>query len=390
MARLSRRRFLTVAGGVSVLLAGAGGGRSNAAPPGAARVLVLVELKGGNDGLNTLVPFADPAYYRLRPTLAVPRAQVVQLSPQLGLHPALAPLLPAWQAGEMAVIQGVGYPGPSRSHFRSIEIWDTGSASGERLAEGWIARVLAEAPRDPAAPVDAIVVDDNVQPVTGPGLRLLALRDIDTLTAQPGRPVPAGHAAAGNAALRHLLAVQHGIQAAAESLRRHLQVAPEPALDLPQTPFGGELDVAARLVLSGLPLAAIKVALPGFDTHARQRETHDRLLGVLAQALAAFRAGLVRAGRWNEVLVLTYSEFGRRAAQNGSDGTDHGTAAPQLALGGRVKGGLHGRQPSLSDLADGDMRHAVDFRDVFSTVARRWWGVRRDLADGRARLIDFV
>lgn len=384
---MNRRHFLSLAGGVSVALAAR---PLLAAPSHWDRVLVLVELKGGNDGLNTVIPYADPVYRRLRPNIGFDRDQVLQLSPELGLNPGLKPLLEAWRAKDMGVLLGLGYPDPNRSHFRSIEIWDTASASNQYLHEGWIARAMRDNPRPAAFTLDAVTIDDNVLPLSGPGLRNVVLRDVENFIRQAERMRQAAAERAANPALRHLLKVQDEIHQAAFTLRDRMKDAPAPSVAMPDTLFGRQLDLALRLLLSQTPLTTIKLALGGFDTHARQREVHDRLLGVLGEGLAAFRAALIAAGLWDRVLVMTYSEFGRRVAENGSRGTDHGTAAPHFVLGGQVKGGFHGRQPPLNELSEGDVRHTVDFRTVFATVARRWWGLDTDFTGGRAPLLDFV
>jgi len=387
---LNRRSFISLAGGVSVALAARPLLAAPAATPNWGRVLVLLELKGGNDGLNTVVPFADPAYRRLRPNIAIDRDQLAQITPELGLHPGLKPLMAAWREGDMGVLLGVGYPQPNRSHFRSIEIWDTASASDQYLSEGWIARALQSAPRPASFAIDSVVVDDNVLPVSGPGVRNIVLRDVENFIRQAERMEQASAARASNPALRHLLKVQGEVHRAAFTLRDRMKNAPAPAIEMPANLFGRQLDLALRLLLSGTPLAVIKIALGGFDTHARQRDPHDRLMGVLGEGLASFRTALKQAGLWDRVLVMSYSEFGRRASENGSNGTDHGTAAPHFAMGGKVRGGLHGRQPSLGDLSDGDMKHSVDFRSVYATVARRWWNLPGDAMGGRTPLLDFV
>jgi len=387
---INRRDFITLAGGVSVALAARPVLATPAAGPNWDRVLVLVELKGGNDGLNTVIPYADPIYHRLRPNLGIERDAVVQLSDGLGLNPGLKPLLEPWKAGELGVLLGVGYPDPNRSHFRSIEIWDTASASDEYLSEGWIARAMARSPRPNSFALDAVVVDDNVLPVSGPGLRNIVLKDVENFVRQAERMQQASAARPANPALRHLLKVQGEVHQAALTLRDRMKSAPAPAVEMPNDAFGRQLDLALRLLLSRTPLTVIKVALGGFDTHARERETHDRLMRQLGAGLGSFRSALKQAGLWDRVLVMTYSEFGRRAAENGSRGTDHGTAAPHFVMGGKVKGGFHGRQPSLGDLSDGDLRHAVDFRDVYATVAQRWWNLPTPAAGGRSRLLDFV
>lgn len=389
---LKRRDFLSMAGGISVVLAA----RPLLAAPSATtpnwdRVLVLVELKGGNDGLNTVVPYADPAYRRLRPNLAIDRDQIVQLSPELGLNPGLKPLFESWKSGDMGILLGLGYPNPNRSHFRSIEIWDTASASNQYLSEGWIARAMQGNPRPASFTLDSVVIDDNVLPVSGPGVRNIVLRDVENFIQQAERMKQAAADRGSNPALRHLLKVQGEIHQAAFTLRDRMKAAPAPAVEMPSNPFGKQLDLALRLLMSKTPLAVIKVGLGGFDTHARERETHDRLMGILGEGLAAFSTSLKKSGLWDRVLVMTYSEFGRRVAENGSRGTDHGTAAPHFVMGGKVKGGFHGRQPLLNDLSEGDVKHTVDFRNVFATVSQRWWGLGSgDFAGGRAQLLDFV
>jgi uncharacterized protein (DUF1501 family) len=195
----------------------------------------------------------------------------------------------------------------------------------------------------------------------------------------------------GNPALRHLLAVRQEINAAAAGLRERLRDAPAPAEAYPQELLlGRQLDLATRVLAARVPVVAIKVALGGFDTHANQPPTHERLLASLASNLAVLRRNLIAADLWKDVVVMTYSEFGRRAKQNASGGTDHGTSAPQFVMGGSVKGGLHGIYPSLSDLQDGDLRHTVDFRNVFATLARGCWGQSYDFGLRQPQRLDFL
>ena len=344
------------------------------------RILLLVELKGGNDGLNTLVPYADARYRELRPAIGVPRERVIPLDEKVGLHEKLQPLMESWKAGDLAIVQGVGYPYPNRSHFRSIEIWDTASASNQTLNEGWIARSFQGVSLPKGAGVDCIVADTNALPSTGPELRTIVMQDAENFLRQAQNLKDAqGMGDGGNPALRHLLAVRHEINAAAAGLRDKLRAAASPAEAYGQEfLLGRQLDVATRVITSKVPVVAIKVALGGFDTHANQTPTQERLLAYLASSLATLRHNLIAAGHWDDVVVMTYSEFGRRARQNASAGTDHGTAAPQFVMGGAVKGGLHGAYPSLHDLQDGDLKHTVDFRSVFATVAQGCWGLQRD------------
>ncbi|MBN9514026.1 MAG: DUF1501 domain-containing protein [Alphaproteobacteria bacterium] len=356
------------------------------------RILLLVELKGGNDGLNTLVPYADARYRELRPAIGVPRERVIQLDEKVGLHEKLQPLMESWKAGDLAIVQGVGYPYPNRSHFRSIEIWDTASASSQTLNEGWIARSFEGVSLPKGAGVDCIVADTNALPSTGPELRTIVMQDAENFLRQAQNLKDAqGMGDGGNPALRHLLAVRHEINAAAAGLRDKLRAAAAPAVAYGQEfLLGRQLDVATRVITSKVPVVAVKVALGGFDTHANQAPTQERLLAYLAASLATLRNNLIAAGRWNDVLVMTYSEFGRRAKQNASAGTDHGTAAPQFVMGGGVKGGLHGAYPSLHDLQDGDLKYTVDFRSVFATVAQGCWGLQRDYGLRQPQKLGFL
>jgi uncharacterized protein (DUF1501 family) len=356
------------------------------------RILLLVELKGGNDGLNTVIPYADPLYRELRPDLGVARERVLQLDEHVGLHPKLEPLMDAWKARDFAIVQGVGYPDPNRSHFRSIEIWDTASSSSQLLTEGWVARALEHATLPKGAGVDCIVIDTNALPVMGPDLRTIVMQDEATFLSQ-AQAMTAGVPAddQGNPALRHLLAVRRQIYEGAATLRDKLQAAPAPARSAAGIgAFGKRLDLATRIITGGVPVLAVKIALPGFDTHADQAPTHEALLTVLARGLATFRHNMVAAGRWDDVVVLTYSEFGRRVRQNASAGTDHGAAAPHFVMGGKVRGGLHGRSPSLADLEDGDLRHTVDFRDVYSAIAQGCWGQPASFGRRAVQQLDLV
>ena len=344
------------------------------------RILLLIELKGGNDGLNTVIPYADPKYRELRPDIGVARDHTIQLDEKVGLHNKLEPLMESWKAGDLAIVQGVGYPYPNRSHFRSIEIWDTASASNQTLSEGWIAQAFKGTPLPKGVGVDSIVVDTNALPSTGPELRTIVMQDAENFLRQPHLHTDAsGKKDSGNPALRHLLAVRQEINGAAKGLADKLRDAAAPKEAYSQEVLlGRQLDLATRVITAQVPVVAIKAALGGFDTHANQVQPHERLLGFLAANLATLRRNLIAANLWNDVLVMTYSEFGRRARQNASGGTDHGTAAPLFVMGGGVKGGLHGAYPSLSDLTDGDLKHTVDFRSVFATVAQGCWQQQRD------------
>lgn len=334
--------------------------------------LVLVELKGGNDGLNTVVPYADTEYYRLRPRLAVERDRVLALDERLGLNPALQPLLPAWRAGELAWVLGVGYAQPNRSHFRSIDIWETASDSDEVLDQGWIARSLPAA-RHTALP-DVVILGGDDGPFRNGAQWAVSLQRPERFARQAARLEAVERPSDMPEALAHILAVRQTVRRTGDQFKHHLDGLAEPPVEFPTTPLGRQLQQVARMLLAGMAIPVFKVRIGSFDTHYNQRTRHDRLLTQLAEALAVFRRVLHDADLWDRVLVMSYSEFGRRAAENASQGTDHGTAAPHFVLGGRVRGGLHGEQPGLSALERGDLRHAVDYRQLYTTVARHWWG----------------
>ena len=380
---MDRRSFLKSSLSLAVLRAAGVGSASvafAAAPAGAnyRNLLVLIELKGGNDGHNTVVPFEDPAYYALRPKLAIAREAVVQISPRAGLHPALAPLLPFWKDRQLAVLQGVGYPAPNLSHFRSIEIWDTASASDVYLQDGWLSRALAATPAPRSFAADGVIIGTNdLGPLAGGGTRSVALSNTDQFLRQARLATPAGEA--HNKAFQHILQVEADIVQAATHLAARYAFKTE----FPQGGFGNAIRTACQVIANPSGVAVVRVTLSGFDTHGGQLATQARLLGELAQGIAALTSALTELGRWNDTLVLTYAEFGRRPRENLSNGTDHGTANVHFALGGRVAGGLYGEQPSLVRLSgDGNTGFALDFRGVYATVLERWWGVPAQAALG--------
>ena len=339
------------------------------------RVLLLVELKGGNDGLNMVAPVADPLYHRLRPNLAIAKDAALPLKDGLAFNPVLKPLMESWHAGDLAIARGIGYPQPNRSHFRSIEIWETASNSQETLQEGWVAGLLKG---NVGRAADGIVIGDyEFGPLEGGAMRNVIFNQPDQFIAQAKR-MQAIEAQSGGA-LGHLLRVRGELLGATGALEPIFAHPPKLAVEFPAFAFGQQAKVAAQLIAADAGVPVLKIAQRSYDTHVNQRATQDRLLGQLAETLAALRGALIASGRWNDVLVMTYSEFGRRAAENASRGTDHGTAAPHLLMGGKVKGGFHGAQPRLDNLDAGDLKFTTDYRQLYATVARRWWGIDHDL-----------
>lgn len=350
-------------------------------------VLILVELKGGNDGLNTVVPYADNDYYSLRPRIAIARDQVLQLDARAGLHPALQPLMPLWQNRELAVVQSVGYPSANLSHFRSIEIWDTASKSTEYLSDGWLTRAFADSPVPRAYAADGIIVGSGeLGPLAGGGTRALALTNTEQFLRQA--KLAGSEGASRNPALSHILKVEQDVMQAALNLNTTYPLRAE----FPNNPLGNAFKTAAQVIASKAGVAAVKVTHNGFDTHSNQQSTQQRLLKELAEGLTAMRAAMQEIGRWDSTLMMTYCEFGRRPKENQSGGTDHGTANAHFALGGRVRGGLYGLPPALARLdGNGNPPFAIDFRDVYATALERWWGVNSSVAlNGQFRPVDLL
>jgi uncharacterized protein (DUF1501 family) len=389
MDTLTRRRFLLASGvvGGGAIVAGAAGmtmaellGTAGTERPEwmerTVNRVVLVTLYGGNDGLNTVIPYADPVYHAARPELAYGPGQVLHLSGSLGLNPGLTGLKGLWDKKNLAIVLGVGYPKPNRSHFRSMDIWQTG-APATVVNTGWVGRWLdgTKAPREAAVSFEPVLppmlagTSHTGSCVSYRGLTLPRWIDERTVAAlghaDPKESAMRGHAAAAYADLVRLgpaLGDDHSSPGAL------------PTPDTPVTGTGGQSVLAAQLtqvarcVEAGVPTQVFSVSLGGFDSHAEERPGHDALLRQLDQALTAFLARMAKTEAGQRVAVIVYSEFGRRVRANASDGTDHGTAGPLFVLGPRVAGGFYGTQPSLTDLDDGDLKATTDFRDVFGTV----------------------
>ena len=383
---LKRRQFVSLfssATGAALLSAHAPGWAQGVAQRAASseeRILILVELKGGNDGLNTVVPYADGTYYQLRPVIGIKAEEVIRLDEKTGLHPELKALQALWDKGELGIVQGVGYPQPNLSHFRSIEIWQTASKSTEYLADGWAARGMKAgygAKRNFTAE-GVLIGGGELGALTG--ARAVSLNNPEAFVNQSkfahdmeAAPVK------GNLALKHLLQVESDINQAAQGLRGETYNFTTP---FPAGAFGNGVKAAAQVIASqkgksGVPV--ITLTLGSFDTHQNQLGTHANLLRQFAEGMAALKSSLTELGAWDRTLVMTFSEFGRRARQNNSNGTDHGTVAPHFVAGGAVRGGLYGQPPDLTRLdVTQNALYSTDFRQLYATVAKDWWGVSPD------------
>ena len=391
---MNRRNWLRLMGASALSLplttapawaAGAGLGKDH--------TLILIELEGGNDGLNTLIPYRDDNYRRVRPTLALSGSEVLQLGNDMGLHPSLSGLARGWERGEVRLVEGVGYPNPNRSHFRSIEIWNAGLGADTKETQGWISRLMDQ--DSPGLDADGITLGGEMGPLRGPG-RFTGLEEIEAFFDQAEALRTAGvlggyddgmgdgstrmhsvRPSGGNAALDHLLSVHSNAVGTADLLERKLRQASNRDFDMPDSTLGLQLAAALQLLDAGVTTPVLKVSHGGFDTHAYQAEAHAFLLQELDEAMRGFERAARDMGIWNNVTLMTYSEFGRRFHENGSEGTDHGTAAPVILAGGKVAGGFGGARPSLEtrDLVEDDMVHTTDFRSVYSGVARDLWGL---------------
>lgn len=376
MIHRGRRDFLTTLGGVGVLtlpaLSNMAAFAQGVAPVASKyqRLLILIELRGANDGLNTVVPYADEAYYALRPTVGIKRDAVLKIDDRFGLHPALEPLMPLWQAGEVAAVMGLGYPKPNLSHFRSIEIWDTGSNASDYLSEGWLARAFAAAAPPASFVADGVAVGGGgLGPFAG-GARALSIASTDAFLRQAKLADP--HGRASNAALQHILRLEGEAQSAALNLNPKLTLKTE----FPTHGFGQQAKTAMQIVAASPGVAALRIGLGSFDTHQGQLGTQQGLLKQLAEGITAIKAAAIELGRWRDTTIITYCEFGRRAKENLSAGTDHGTANAQFVIGGAVKGGLKGAAPSLTQLSgDGNLIYTTDYRALYASVLRDWWNL---------------
>jgi uncharacterized protein (DUF1501 family) len=352
--------------------------------PAAARTLVVVNLQGGNDGLNTVVPYGDPQYYRVRPTINVAQGDVLRFDGDLGLNPKLAGIKALYDQQRVAILQGVHYPNPNLSHFRSTEIWQT-AAPDTILDTGWAGRYLDASgmPKSdlfkglaigPILP--KMMVSNATDVPTVENFRAGGFRGSKEEQASADQIINGG--ASGYAFTSPYLQLVQDVErdATASSAQLPRLVAGyKPAIDYPQTPFAQGLNLAAAVVASGVGTKVIYVSLGSFDTHAGQRGTQDRLLEQFATGIKAFYDDLAAHQLDGQVLTMTFSEFGRRVEENANRGTDHGTAAPMFIVGGGVKGGIYGDHPSLSDLDFGNLKWHTDFRSVYATILSRWLGV---------------
>lgn len=383
---------------------------ARAAEPGKDKVLVVIELNGGNDGLNTVIPHSDDVYRKARPTLAIKKDRVVKVTDDIGLHPSLQPFAQLLQNNQLAVVQGVGYPNPDRSHFESMDIWHLADPTRKRK-DGWIGRSISQIQKGGIA---AMQIGQRKMPLAlqGGGGSVVSINDqqpyrldlgtndvnerkarrklIDELAEAPGKPE-------GDSLLafvqRRQLETYTSLDRLEEVLRQQ-GTQPQPRFRGVPDAGGGltnQAALVARLIQSGFGTRVFFLSVSGFDTHSGQAEEHARVLGEVSNAIATLFQALQQNGDDKRTLVLTFSEFGRRVQENGSKGTDHGSGSSLFVAGPGVKGGLVGKHPSLTDLDAGDLKHHTDFRRVYATLLDKWLGCdSRTVLDGKYESLDFI
>ncbi|MBL8087361.1 MAG: DUF1501 domain-containing protein [Chthonomonas sp.] len=343
-------------------------------------VLVVCQLSGGNDGLNTVVPYANSRYYQLRPTLAVKESDVLKINEQIGFHPALAGLAGLYKSGHVAVIQNVGYPNPNRSHFKSMDIWQSASPE-QTLKYGWVGRTTDSLSKTAASNPVLTIGLSTEKPLALQADKasipcFASLADIQAMVGDPDaerrlREI-SGVGSSGSAGQVVVDANRAALDAMVV-LRDQLTKF-KPTQTYGKDRFGEGFRQIAQIVATSPQTRVVYFSAGGFDTHANQPDQHANLLQGFGDAIAAFQAEMAAIGKDKKVVVLVFSEFGRRSYENASHGTDHGAAAPMFLVGSRVKGGLYGPMPDLENLADGDLRYSIDFRQVYATALDDWMG----------------
>lgn len=353
-------------------------------------VLVVCQLSGGNDGLNTVIPYADKLYQTLRPTLAVKDDAVLKINEQLGFHPSMKGLHGLYQQGKVAVIQNVGYPKPNRSHFKSMDIWQSASPD-DKMKYGWIGRHVDQKLKVGAVnPVMTLGLSTE-KPLALAGEKasipcFASLADVQNML--------------GDSDSERMLREIQGQDAMMDSPTRVVQQANKSALDAMSVlskqlstftpkqqygddPFGKGFKQISQLIGASPATRVVYFSAGGFDTHARQSDTHAKLLENFSNAVSAFQTEMEALGKADKVIVLVFSEFGRRVTENASQGTDHGAASSMFVIGKKVKGGLYGGLPNLTDLQDGDIKFKIDFREVYAAALDNWMGGDSQLVLGQ-------
>ena len=347
-------------------------------PPGN-KVLVVLQMSGGNDGLNTVIPVRNDIYYKERPKLGIAKDAALSLTDEVALNPALGAFKELFDDGSLAILNSVGYPEPDRSHFRSMDIWHTASASSEYLSTGWIGKYLDSQCKNCDKPTQALELDDVLSlALKGEQEKGLALKDpkklYTTSQAQYFKALAKQHQYEHERPADYLYKTMAETISSAEYIYKQSQLHPTMEM-YPNSELGRNLKTISTLIQSDINTKVYYVSIGSFDTHVGQENTQKRLFTEISDAVKAFTADLKKNARFNDVLLMTFSEFGRRVSQNASGGTDHGTANNMfLVSGGLQEKGILNAMPNLSDLDNGDLKYQVDFKNVYATVLNKWLG----------------
>ena len=346
-------------------------------PPGN-KVLVILQLSGGNDGLNTVIPVRNDIYYKVRPRLGIEKSKALLLNDEVGLHPSLTSLRDLYNDGSVGILNNVGYPNPDRSHFRSMDIWHTASKSDEYINTGWVGRYLDAQCAGCDKPTQALEIDDTLSlALKGENVKGLAMRDprrlYGTAHEQFFKDVVANHKDhAGEQPVDYLYKTMAETVASADYIFQQSRLHPTSAA-YPNSGLGQSFKTIASLIFSDINTKVYYVSLGSFDTHVGQAGQQQRLFTEMNDAIKAFVDDLKKNNRFQDVMLMTFSEFGRRVAQNASGGTDHGTANNMFFVSGGLKEkGVLNALPNLEDLQEGDLKHTIDFKQVYATILKNW------------------
>jgi len=348
----------------------------NIVPPGN-KVMVILQLSGGNDGLNTVIPIRNDIYYRERPRLGIEKAKALSLTDEVGLHPALTGLRELYDDGSLGILNNVGYPNPDRSHFRSMDIWQTGSGSNEYITTGWVGRYLDAQCHGCDKPTYALEIDDVLSlALKGENSKAIAMKDprrlFGTSNEKFFKDVLNNHKGKGEETVDYLYKTMSETLSSANYIFQQSKLHPS-ANEYPKTELGNGLKTIASLIFSDINTKVYYISLGSFDTHVNQEGQQQRLFTELSDAVRAFTKDLKANNRFNDVMMFTFSEFGRRVSQNASAGTDHGTANNMFLIGGALKQkGVINPMPDLNDLDEGDLKYKIDFKTVYATVLKNW------------------
>lgn len=350
--------------------------------------LILVELDGGNDGLNTVVPYKEKNYYNLRNNLALKKEELFVLDEKFGLNKQLKNLHEIYKHNSCAVVNGLGYDKPNKSHFRSIEIVETASDSNEVLNEGWIAQELKRFSISENRPANALLIGKRKQGhLFSKEIDILQLKSIEDFIKKSSKVNPFVHTESSNLALAHIFKQNRAIVQANNAFKTMKNVSLTQKYH--QSEIAQDFKEAAKIVLSNLDIPVIKLSQKGYDTHSNQVERHGELLHDLDEAIGSFVKEMKVANVFDDVLIMTYSEFGRRVKENGSLGTDHGEASCQFVIGGKVKGGIYGQYPSLKHMHKNNLIYTTHYRSLYNTILNGWFG-RKDNKFNSYDIINFL